>query len=153
MIDKTTMTDERLGSLVDAYGGDPARWPLAERAAALSLLETSAAARAAADGARALDALLGEASVVTAPAALTSRLLGDFERASRRRSPWKFAISLADAIWPGAPLWQPAFAFGLALALGIGLATLAPLDLRLYDDTSRAFALDTLPDSDAGGDI
>jgi len=153
VIDKTTMTEERLRSLLAAYGGDPARWPLGEREAALSLLQTSAAARSAADEARALDAVLGGASAVVVPAELTARLLADFTRASSRWSLRRFAASLTDAVWPGAPLWQPAAAFGLALAIGIGIAMLVPLDMRPSDDTSGAFALDTIPANDAGQDI
>ena len=153
MIDKTTMTEERLRSLLAAYGGDPARWPLGEREAALSLLQMSAAARSAADEARALDAVLGGASAVEVPAELTARLLADFTRASSRWSLRRFAVSLTDAVWPGAPLWQPAMAFGLALAIGIGVAMLAPLDLRPSDDASGGFALDTVPDNDAAQDI
>jgi hypothetical protein len=63
-------------------------------------------------------------------------------------------VGLADAVWPGAPLWQPVTAFGLALAIGIGLAALAPLDPRQNDDAiGGAFALDVLPDADVGQDI
>ena len=87
MIDKTTMTEERLKSLLAAYGGDPARWPLGEREAALSLLQTSAAARSAADEARALDAVLGGASAVEVPAELTAR------RAS------------SALVWQALPVW------------------------------------------------
>jgi anti-sigma factor RsiW len=151
VIDKTTMTEERLRALVDAYGGDPQRWPPGEREAALGVLQSSSQARAAVAQARELDAKLGEASAVPVPAALTNRLLADFEQTSRRRTLRSFAVSLADAVWPGAPLWQPAAAFGLALAIGIGVAMLAPLDLRPTDDVSGAFALDTLPNN--GQDI
>ena len=151
MIDTTKMTEQRFRSLVEAYGGDPARWPVDEREAALGLLETSATARAAVDEARALDAVLGKVSAPLVPSELTSRLLADFTRASRRWSPGRLAVWLADAVWPGAPLWQPAMAFGLALAIGIGVATFVPLDLRPSDDTSGAFALDTVPDN--GQDI
>lgn len=52
------MTLERFRQLVEAYGADFARMPEAERASARALLESSEAARALWDEARALDALL-----------------------------------------------------------------------------------------------
>ena len=153
MSDTTAMSEERFKSLVEAYGGDPARWPLGEREAALRVLHSNATARAGAEEARRLDVKLGAASAVQVPDALTDRLLADFARASRRWRTRRFVASLADAVWPGAPLWQPAVALGLALAIGIGIAALAPLDLRSYDDPSGAFAFDTVPGGDAGQDI
>jgi len=153
MSDTTAMSEERFKSLVEAYGGDPARWPLGEREAALRLLQSNAAARDAAEEARQLDVKLGTASAVQVPVALTNRLLADFARASRRWMARRFVASLADAVWPGAPLWQPAVAFGLAFAIGVGVAAFAPLDLRPYDDASGAFGFDTVSGGDAGQDI
>jgi anti-sigma-K factor RskA len=49
---------ERLRAIVDAYGGDPARWPAAERPAAETLLAGSDAARALVAAAADLDAAL-----------------------------------------------------------------------------------------------
>jgi len=40
------MTLQRLQQLLDAYGANPERWPLEERAAALALLEHSTEAQA-----------------------------------------------------------------------------------------------------------
>lgn len=151
MSDTTAMSEGRFRALVEAYGGDPARWPAAEREAALGLMQSSSAARAAAEEARQLDVKLGAARAVQVPDALTNRLLADFARASRRWTARTFVTSLADAVWPGAPLWQPAVAFGLALAIGVGVAVLAPLDLRSSDDAPGTFALDAVPDS--GQDI
>jgi hypothetical protein len=148
------MSEARFKAIVDAYGGDPARWPIDERDAALRLLQSSGTARAAAQKAGELDTVLRDADVVPVPDALSRRLLDDFERTSRRWSARKSLRALADAVWPGAPLWQPAIAFGLALALGVGVAALVPLDLRPNDDASGGtFALDAPLDSDAGQDI
>ena len=122
MSDTTAMSEERFKSLVEAYGGDPVRWPFGEREAALRLLQSSAAARAAVEEARRLDVRLGDARALQVPDALTNRLLADFGRASRRWTARRFVTSLADAVWPGAPVWQPAVAFGLALAIGVGIA-------------------------------
>src|SRR5262249_45242410 len=52
----TTMTIDRLQTILDAYGAAPARWPEAEREAALTLIAQSAQARAAVTAASALDA-------------------------------------------------------------------------------------------------
>jgi hypothetical protein len=52
----TTMTIDRLQTILDAYGAGPARWPEAEREAALALISQSAQARAAVTAASALDA-------------------------------------------------------------------------------------------------
>ncbi|MBY0277451.1 hypothetical protein K2Z84_19135, partial [Candidatus Binatia bacterium] len=49
---------ERLRDILDAYGGDPERWPDAERRAALDLLARSAEARRLCDEALRLDAAL-----------------------------------------------------------------------------------------------
>lgn len=152
MADISAISEERFKSLVEAYGGDPARWPAGEREAAERLLRSSAMAQAAAAEAVRLDQALSAARDVPVAGALDARVMADFDRAARRWSLRKFAGALADAVWPGAPLWQPACAFGLALVIGVGLAAFAPLDPGRSDDNSAAvFALDTVPD--AGQDI
>ena len=152
MADISAISEERFKSLVEAYGGDPARWPAGEREAAEQLLRSSAMAQAAAADAVRLDQALSAARDVPVAGPLHARVMADFDRAARRWSLRRFAGALADAVWPGAPLWQPACAFGLALVIGVGLAALAPLDPGRSDDNSAAvFALDTVPD--AGQDI
>jgi hypothetical protein len=54
----TPMTIDRLRTILDAYGAAPARWPEAEREAALALIAQSPEARAAVDEAGALDATI-----------------------------------------------------------------------------------------------
>lgn len=56
------MTIERLRQILDAFGADPARWPKAERDAALALLAASPEAQRLREEARRFDALLNEAS-------------------------------------------------------------------------------------------
>lgn len=101
-----------------------------------------------------LDRLLAAAPPPPAvPAALERRILADFDR-SRRRPFADFLRRAADAVWPGAPAWQPAFAFSLALLLGLGVAAFAPFDIPAQDDASATvFALDAPPDGDAGQGI
>lgn len=62
------MDMRRLEVLLDAYGADPARWPAAERAAALALLATDPAARAWLEQARRLDRALDALPPAPAPA-------------------------------------------------------------------------------------
>lgn len=52
------MTPERAAEIITAYGGDPARWPAAERAAALALAGRNPALAAALAAARDLDSQL-----------------------------------------------------------------------------------------------
>lgn len=65
---KSDMDMRRLEVLLDAYGADPARWPAAERAAALALLATDPAARAWLEQARRLDRALDALPPAPAPA-------------------------------------------------------------------------------------
>jgi hypothetical protein len=67
------MNFARFKELVDAYGGDPKRWPAAERAAAEDFAARDPAARAALDEAARLDALL-DAMTVKAPAVDPARI-------------------------------------------------------------------------------
>jgi len=53
-----SVSADRFKAIVDAYGADPARWPDAERAAALRFLANDVRAKAWLDEARALDGLL-----------------------------------------------------------------------------------------------
>lgn len=71
----TDLSENRLIELIEAYGADSARWPVAERAAGQALLARSPAARAAAQAAQSLDALLAQAPVSTASPALLERVL------------------------------------------------------------------------------
>jgi len=151
---RSELNETRFARLVEAYGADPERWPASEREAARHLMSSNAATERSMAEARELDRAL--ASVISPPvsAALERRLLADFDRAQRRWSLHKAINSVAQIVWPGAPLWQPAAVFGVALTFGIALAILAPLDMRPTDDSSAGnFALDAAPDSDVGQDI
>jgi hypothetical protein len=101
------MTVVRLHALLDAYGADPARWPAAEREAALGLLARSPEARAYRDAAARLDAALDAAPPADAPSAdVVARVL----RAAPRRR-W---IRIERIVAVAAPL---AAAAGLVLWL------------------------------------
>lgn len=148
------MTRARFAALVGSYGGDPQRWPLAERDAAERWLDSNPVAQALQSEASSLDRALGMIELPSAPSALERRLMEDFDQAQRRWSLRALFDAAADAVWPGAPVWQPACAFGLALAAGLGIALFAPIDIPKQDEASSSvFALDTESDVDAGHGI
>jgi len=101
-----------------------------------------------------LDRLLDKAEPPAATAALERRILADFDRVQSRWSVAKLVRDFSDAVWPGAPVWQPVGAFAVALVIGLGVAAFAPFDIAQQDDASaNVFALDGSPDVDAGQDI
>lgn len=152
--DEFELDEARFARLVEAYGADPARWPASERESVQRLMSSSAGAQRLLAEVRELDLALASATSPPVSAALESRLMVDFDRVQRRWSLRKWVHAVADFVWPGAPLWQPATAFGVALAFGIVIAVLAPLDLRPGEDSSASvFALDSAPDGDVGQDI
>ncbi len=75
MNSKREVTVSRFGEILDAYGAEPQRWPVAEREAALALLARSAPARQQQASAAALDAFLDRADVPAPSADLKSRAL------------------------------------------------------------------------------
>jgi len=111
----------RFRQIVEAYGGEPSRWPEAERESALALLEGSAEARAARDDAGRLDALLDRAPRQAPSAALIGAVMAARPRSGSR---WRSLF----VIVPG---WQPVAVLMLAAVLGLGLGatgTLIPAD-------------------------
>ncbi len=96
------MRRERFEALAEAYGGDVARWPLAERdAAALLMTIEPAWTGAALASAATLDAQLGDLPAPTASADLVGRILAGAPQARAHR-------------WTG---WL------LPTGMGVGLAT------------------------------
>ncbi len=102
-----------------------------------------------------LDRLLAAAPAAPpVPPELARRILADFDSVQRRWSFGRLVRRAADAVWPGAPVWQPACAFTLSLLIGLGVAAFAPFDISRQDDSgSKVFALDGPPDIDAGQGI
>jgi hypothetical protein len=70
-----TCTLARFEQLVDAYGGEPERWPSTERDAALLLLQHEPRARALQAAALRLDAQLGQVFAAEPSAQLRARVL------------------------------------------------------------------------------
>jgi len=120
------MKIERLAEILDAYGGDPLRWPEAERLAAQGLAARDPRAAAMVAEAEALDALFDAAPVEAPSAALMARVL------ARRPRP-----SLWREIFPEMSAWRPAVGFALALVVGVGVQSAAAdrLGLTMEDET------------------
>ena len=143
-------TTSRAREILEAYGARFQNWPDLERAAVLTRVEADAALAAARREQDALDEALGALGPVSAPATLAVRLLDDFDTAmERRRSQiWPRIRAVAEALgyamWPGAPLWQPLSALGLALALGLLAGAVLPTDqpIRETDPTVASSPLD-----------
>src|SRR5579871_1858242 len=122
---------ERFRELADAYGGDPRRWPPAERAPAAALLAASAEARALLAEAAALDRLL-DGAPPSAPATLDAeRLIARATAAAQDRPSFRTVGVTRPA---GRGLWLRAASLAAATIIGfvVGWTQLA--------DTSDATA-------------
>jgi len=87
------MTLARLRAVIEAYGTSTARWPAAERAAAVALLAESAEARALVAKAAPLDELLDAVPAIAPTPALRAAVLAAVPRAAPRRGDgWRAVI-------------------------------------------------------------
>jgi len=134
MVDERSMDDARFRMLLDAYGGDAARWPDAERASALRHLAATPGARPARGSAQALDAALNAWTVESPSAALRARVAGGLPavRAPRARALW---LSGAGLIAAGL--------VGLMVGAGLGRTSLAPAPAASDSDAAVAAALNS----------
>jgi hypothetical protein len=118
----TQMTTARFAALVEAYGGDPARWPAEERDGARALIAADPSARRALDEAAALDAVLDRAPAEPPSAELATRILAaaPVPPAGRARSGRvrRLRDRLAGLL-AGLGGWQPVGAMAAALILGL----------------------------------
>jgi hypothetical protein len=130
--ERSPMNAARFTALVDAYGARPARWPARERAAAEAFAASDPAAKVLLADASQLDLALDRLPTDEVPAGFGTRILSAYDGTIARRAGGPFgriarAIgAIRDAIWPGAPLWQPASAFAVSLAAGVVLGLLVP---------------------------
>lgn len=108
------MNKDRFAEILDAYGGDPLRWPPAERLAAQGFAARDPQAAALLAEAEAFDALLDLAPGHAPSPALAARIL--------RRRPKR---SLWAELFPDMPVWRPAVGVAAALALGFGVQSVA----------------------------
>jgi hypothetical protein len=148
------MSQARFIAIIDAYGGNPGRWPQEERERAKHWLDSNPQAQARTLEASSLDGIIVLPATAISSSALECRLLDDFDRAKNRWSVRTLVRSASEAVWPGAPVWQPACALGLAFAAGLCFAAFAPFDIAQRDDGSGSvFALDGVQDVDSGHGI
>lgn len=136
------MNLDRFAALVDAYGASPARWPEAERAAAMELMKTSPEARRLAEEADALDRLLDLPETAPATRALQDRILAAV--ASRGgRAPVLAARSSVER-------WLPAGAVACSLALGVAMGTQIPRFAGLDDESLAQDAVSSVMTASTG---
>jgi hypothetical protein len=99
------MTPDRLRTLLDAYGADPARWPTAERADALELLARSPEARAHRVAAARLDDALDAVPGIETSPAVVARVMRGAPRPRGIRVERLVAIAAPLAVAAGLVLW------------------------------------------------
>lgn len=107
------MTRARFEALAEAFGGEVARWPAAEREAAALLMSAEPAfVRAALERADRLDAVLDSWRPRPAAAALTDRVLAAAPKPRARRFAWLSPAALAAGL---------AAACAAGVIVGVGL--------------------------------
>ncbi len=126
-----SMPLSRLRDLLDAYGAEPAHWPVHERSLALDLIAETDAARALWHEAQALDAALDQWAPAAPNAALSVRIMAALPVA---RASWRAQLA---QFWSDLGGWRLA---GPAFAASLALGALLPL--------FSADALSDLPDED-----
>lgn len=99
---------KRFEQIIDAYGGDPGRWPADERAAAEALMATNAEAQAMAGEASLVDSWLDQAPDVAPSELLVRRVL--------KAAP----VQTRVFGWASGAGWAAAAAAGLVLGLSLG---------------------------------
>lgn len=138
-----TMTLDRLLALIAAYGGKPAKWPAAERAAAEALLARSPEARAALAEAEPLDTLLDAVPALAPSPALRAAVLASMPQTARpgRGSRWQGLRDLLGE-FGALPAVRPLLFASLLLGLFAGYlnedntteANTDLVQLAVYDD-------------------
>ncbi len=141
----TPISIDRLGTLIAAYGADPAGWPEDERAGAEAALQTAPPeiAKQLAE-ARALDALLETIEPIAPPADLGARILSSAP-APRRR----LADRFSDLVFPYGRRWPAASAFAsllVGVAAGYSTAYAESVDKEVAAVLGAAFSDDAWAD-------
>jgi hypothetical protein len=117
----TPMSEARFRAIVDAYGADAHRWPVAERDAARAWADTHPSdARALLDAAAGIDDWLDRFEVAPASDALHRRIV-----ASAPRGRTLLAPSRARSWWSGAALAGVGLLGGLTGALAVSFFVLS----------------------------
>ncbi len=142
------MTQDRFAALVASYGANPSRWPPEERAQAQAFVASNSVAREVLADAAALDTTLDRLPTEDGSPALRARILSAFDALHRQPAGGGIGQTLArlrDMIWPGAPVWQPASAFALSLALGVAMGLFVPSAVSAQDNDPTANLLVVSP--------
>ena len=131
------MTLQEFEKLVDAYGADFVRWPVALRDQAVVLHETSPEAQAMMAEARALDGLLEQAPVGEVHASLVADILATApapQLTSVQTQPSQGVIGrmedIINALWPQSGWVRPAGLLGATLAFGFYMGFASPDGLQ-----------------------
>jgi hypothetical protein len=88
-------------------------------------------------------------------AAVETRILRDYDSVIARRQATLAARCgavlrrLADAAWPGAPMWKPACALAISLAVGLGVGAVLPF----YGQDEETNSASIMPDAPSGMDM
>jgi hypothetical protein len=132
------MTLNRLQQLAEAYGADPKRWPVEDRAALEALVGQHPAARSILRDEQNLDRLLDGWRVDGADWALERRILATAAMASQVRvvGPWQRVVGWLETIWPsdrlpdGRRLWPQVAGLAAAAMIGffVGISDFGTLD-------------------------
>lgn len=138
------MNLERIKSLAEAYGANPARWPAAERADAEAFLAAEPEARRWLEEAAAIDRLLDAAETQKVTRALEDRILAHLPEPHVARA--GLFAKLSDLL-PGS--WAPASALACSLVLGLAVGATLPGIVGLADPQASDPALLALGDFDA----
>lgn len=132
---------ERFTQIVEAYGGNPTRWPSAERETALVLLKTSTVAHQLQQEALALDTLLDKVQVPHLKSTLKEGILTSVR--SQQTDVWQWLKGWLWGTTVTQHLWRPAIALGLPLIMGLGFSILVAQQqiqyLTISEATQNAF--------------
>jgi hypothetical protein len=139
------MTEDRLPTLLEAYGADPARWPEADRHAGAALANRRDLADALAE-ARRLDGQLDAYRAPEASARLRQAILDRTRQVPQERR-LSLAFWLADMM-PLRPLWPNLASLSLALLLGLaaGFSDLGTTEADAATPAASIFGIESLDD-------
>tara|TARA_B110000503_G_scaffold51340_1_gene82886 strand:+ start:179 stop:658 length:480 start_codon:yes stop_codon:yes gene_type:complete len=122
------MNQQRVKQIIAAYGGNAARWPEAERVAALKLCQSAPELAVLQREQAGLDQLLDSQHVTTQCSA--TEVLAQLVIATEPVQMPALTFWNRTALWllpdTQTALWRPALAAALPLAIGIGLGVLTP---------------------------
>lgn len=112
---------ERALAVLEIYGADPARWPIAERGGLVEFVETDAVLSVRLAEEKALDRLLASAPAEPPTFALQTRILAQLPTghiADAQVAPSSFWKQFMNVLWPYGSALVPAGALAISVVLG-----------------------------------